>query len=333
MRALLRFAFPCMTIATLLATSVHAQDPARTRYAATNDSVWHDRSPHQVGVAGPPRARIQYLDWGGNGPPLVLLHGWNSNAHVFDDLAPRLSDRFHVIAISLPGFGESDAPAPGYGLDNAADAVATVLDHLHITSATFVGHSFGGWVMTRVAVRMPQRANRLIFLDATFDANASDSIVARRPVARPPLTNVKTKADVMAWLKRNFFGMWTPSLEAEYRGRSPEEAARAQLFQHIFQEARRGPDQWTSIRVPVLAICALATVSSEFPWLSPRDTAYALAQRFVLDERRPFQHAECERFRRTVPRATVLELDGHHYIFEQRQAEVVTAIRTFVSGQ
>ena len=319
-------------IAMLLATSLHAQDPRADR-AATMGSDWHDRSPHRVAVAALPGGQIQYLDWGGKGPPLVLLHGWNSNAHVFDDLAPKLSDRYRVIAISLPGFGQSDAPAPGYGLDEAADAVTGVLDHLHVGSATLVGHSFGGWIMTRIAVRMPRRASRLVFLDAAFDVNASDSIVARRPIARPSLGHVQSQAEVMTWLRRNFLGMWTPSLEAEYRGRSPEESARAALLQHIFQEARRGPDQWTAIRVPVLAICALATVSSEFPWLRSSDSAYARAQRYVVEERRPFQHAECERFRRTVASAVVLELEGHHYIFEQQQAAVVRAIRTFVPSQ
>lgn len=317
---MLRRALLCMTLAVLLAAC----------RAAPSDPGWRDRSPHRVGVAGPPNGRIQYLDWGGNGQPLVLLHGWNSNAHVFDDLAPARSDRFRVIAISLPGFGESDAPAPSYGLDDATDAVAVVLDHLRIGPATIVGHSFGGWVMTRLAVRMPNRASRLVFLDAAFDANASDSIVARRPVTRPPLVNATSQADVITWLRQNFIGMWTPSLEAEYRGRSPDEGARAPLFQHILQEVRRGPEQWTSIRVPVLAICALATVLSEFPWLSPGDTAYARAQRFVLKKRRPLQHSECQRFRRTVPSATVLELDGHHYIFEQREAEVLEAIRAFM---
>ena len=333
MKAPLHLASFCATIAVLLATSLHAQDP-RIRPAATRSAGWHDRSPHRVAMAALPGGQIQYLDWGGKGPPLVLLHGWNSNAHVFDDLAPKLSDRYRVIAISLPGFGQSDVPAPGYGLDEAADAVTGVLDRLHVGPATFVGHSFGGWVMTRIAVRGPLRVSRLIFLDAAFDVNASDSIVARRPIARPSLDYVRSQADVMSWLGRNFFGMWTPSLEAEYRGRSSEESARAALLRRIDQEARSGLDQWTSFRVPVLAICALATVSSEFPWLPPSDSAaYALAQRYVVEERRPFQHAECERFRRTVASAVVLELEGHHYIFEQQQAAVLRAIRTFVPSR
>jgi pimeloyl-ACP methyl ester carboxylesterase len=291
---------------------------------------WRDPSPHRVATIRLPVGRVQYLDWGGTGEPLILLHGWNSNAHVFDDLAPMLADSLHVIAISMPGFGESDAPLTGFGLTDMTDAVIAVMDSLAITHASFAGHSFGGWVLTRLATRHPDRVNKLVYLDAAFDANASDSLVARRPVKRPPLTNVKSQADVIAWLRRDFFGMWTPSLEAEYRGRSADESARATLLQSLFADARRGPEQWADINAPVLAICAMAEVSSEFPWLTPRDSAYDAARRYIDVERRPFQHAECERFRKTVPHATTIELPGHHYIFEQRQSEVIRAMRVFL---
>ena len=299
---------------------------------SSGDSEWRDQSPHRIAFAKLPKGRVQYLDWGGHGPPVVFLHGWNSNAHVFDDIAPLLADTFRVVAISLPGFGQSDAPTAQYGLDDAADAVLGTLDQLHIATASFVGHSFGGWVITRIAVRAPARVHRLVYLDAAFDANASDSLVARRPIKRPPLGPVPSTADVMTWLRRDFFGMWTPSLEAEYRDRSPAEGERATLFKRVFDEARRGPDQWKGIRAPALAICALATVGSEFPWLSASDTAIDRARRYVDEERRPFQHSECLRFAKTVPNASVLELNGHHYIFEQRQAEVVQAMRKFLTA-
>jgi pimeloyl-ACP methyl ester carboxylesterase len=294
---------------------------------------WRDPSPHRVATIRLPVGRVQYLDWGGTGEPLILLHGWNSNAHVFDDLAPQLTDRFHVIAISMIGFGESDAPPREFGLTDAAELVIGLMDSLSIARASFAGHSFGGWVLTRIATRHPGRVNKLVYLDAAFDANASDSLVARRPLKRPPLINAKSQSDVIAWLRRDFFGMWTPSLEAEYRGRSADESARATLLQPLFAEARRGPEHWADINASVLAICALAEVSSEFPWLTPRDSAYELARRYIELERRPFQHAECERFRTTVPRATTIELSGHHYIFEQHQAEVVKAMRTFLMSR
>jgi non-heme chloroperoxidase len=136
--------------------------------------LWHDTSPHRVGFVGPTNRRLQYLDWGGRRRYVVLLHGWNSNAHVFDDLAPRLTDSLRVVALTLPGFGESDAPGSGYSLDAAADAVVAALDSLGIGRASFAGHSFGGWIMSRLATRYPNRVERLIYLDAAFDLAASD---------------------------------------------------------------------------------------------------------------------------------------------------------------
>ncbi|MDB4915393.1 MAG: alpha/beta hydrolase fold protein [Gemmatimonadetes bacterium] len=293
--------------------------------------AWRDTSPHRAGFVGRPGRRIQYLDWGGRGPTLVLLHGWNSNAHVFDDIAPKLTDRFHVVAVSLPGFGESDAPGAGYVLNTAADAVVEALDSLHIAHASFAGHSFAGWILSRLATRHPTRVDRMVYLDAAFDLRGSDSIVKRRPVQRPPMVGITSQADVIAWLRRNFFGTWTPALEGEYRGRSADEEQRAALLKGLTADAEHGPEEWSRIQQPVLAICALATVSSEFPWLSTRDSGYAAARTFVATERRPFQHRECVRFQRTVPRANMLELAGHHYIFVVEQERVLRAMRLFLS--
>ena len=260
----------------------------------------------------------------------MLLHGWSSDAHVFDDIAPRLARRFHVVALSLPGFGASDAPDSAYTLNAAADAVIGALEGLHIERASFAGHSFAGWILSRMATRYPARVNRLIYLDAAFDLRRSDSIVALRPLPRPPTTSLQTRNDVIGWLRRNFFGMWSSALEAEYRGRSEEEAQRAPLLEPIVADARESPEEWQSIEAPVLGICAIATMSSEFPWLSPRDTLFAAARSYVEVVRRPFQHAECARFQRAVPHARTVELQGHHYVFVAHREAVIAAMMRFL---
>ena len=65
---------------------------------------WTDPSPHRVQfdtvAAG---VRLEVLDWGGNGTPLVFLSGLQDVAHGFDDFAPRFTDRFHVLAITRRG--------------------------------------------------------------------------------------------------------------------------------------------------------------------------------------------------------------------------------------
>ena len=124
--------------------------------------------------------------------------------------------------------------------------------------------------------------------------------------------------------------MWSSALEAEYRGRSAEETQRASLLKTIVVDAQASPEEWSSIKAPVLGICAIATVSSEFPWLSPSDSLFANARGYVEVVRQPFQHAECTRFRQTVPHALTIELQGHHYVFVAHRDAVIAAMRTFL---
>jgi pimeloyl-ACP methyl ester carboxylesterase len=294
---------------------------------AAAQAAWHDPSPHRSDFLTVDGARLHFLDWGGRGPLLLLVHGWGSNAHVFDDLAPRLTDRYHVVALTLRGFGQSDTVPRAYSLADYARDLRATLDAFSARRATIAAHSFGGWILSELARESPERIERAVYLDAAFDMRASDSIVARRPIARPPLTNARTPADVMRWLAHDFFGMWTPALEAEYRARPRDEAERAAQLQRVGDEAERATPRWNTLRVPALAICALATTASEFPWLSPRDSGYARARQFVERERRPRQQAECDRFRASAPDHRTLELPGHHYVFIWHPVEVANALR------
>ena len=212
-----------------LRTVALALIPALLSAPSSAQTAWHDPSPHRVGFLSINGARLHYLDWGGHGPVLLLIHGWNSNAHVFDDLAPRLTDRYRVVGLTLRGFGESDTVPGSYSLARYADDLRVLLDSLRVQRATIAAHSFGGWVLTAMARRYPGRIDRAVYLDAAFDMHVSDSIVARRPVRRPALTNVRSSADVMRWLQADFFGLWTPAL----RGRIPRTTTR--------RECTRGP--------------------------------------------------------------------------------------------
>ena len=294
--------------------------------AAHAQPAWHDESPHRAHYLRVNGARLHYLDWGGRGPLLLLIHGWGSNAHVFDDLAPRLTGTYHVVALTLRGFGESDTVPGNYTLARYADDVRATLDSLHAKQSVFAAHSFGGWVLTDLARRYASRVSEAVYLDAAFDMHVSDSIVARRPLKRPPLLNPRTREDVTRWLAADFFGMWTPALEAEYRARPDDEEARAAQLKRVAAEAERASPDWASLPVKAMAICALATTESEFPWLTPASPDYARAKGYVEDERRPRQHAECERFRTSRPGRQTVELPGHHYVFVAHPDEVARAV-------
>src|SRR5678809_378100 len=77
---------------------------------------WKDPSPHTVKfVTVEEGVQLEVLDWGGTGRPLVLLAGLGVTAHAYDDFAPALTARYHVLAITRRAHGRSSTPSTGYG--------------------------------------------------------------------------------------------------------------------------------------------------------------------------------------------------------------------------
>jgi pimeloyl-ACP methyl ester carboxylesterase len=70
-----------------------------------------------------PNVKLEVLDWGGTGRPMVLLAGLGNTAHVFEDLARDLRANYHVYGITRRGFGRSSAPDAGYSADRLGDDV------------------------------------------------------------------------------------------------------------------------------------------------------------------------------------------------------------------
>ncbi len=103
----------------------------------------------------------------GEGPPVLLLHGWPTSSHLWRNVMPALAAAGRsAIAPDLPGFGASAKPpdAP-YTLDYQACALAGFLDTLEVTRTSLVVHDFGGPVGLLWAVRHPDRLERLVILD------------------------------------------------------------------------------------------------------------------------------------------------------------------------
>src|SRR5439155_10404025 len=94
-------------------------------------------------------------------PGLVCLHGVTSNGGRFKHLAERLADRYHVVAPDLRGHGYSDWEPPWDVEAHLADVLESVPDDTRI----WVGHSFGGRLVAELAVREPDRVEKLVLLD------------------------------------------------------------------------------------------------------------------------------------------------------------------------
>jgi 3-oxoadipate enol-lactonase len=110
--------------------------------------------------------QIAYDDNGGDGPPVVLAHGFLMDRSMFDPQVAALRDRYRVITWDERGVGETiDDGRPFTYWDLAADCIA-LLDHLGIGSAIIGGMSQGGFISLRVALTAPDRVRALILLDS-----------------------------------------------------------------------------------------------------------------------------------------------------------------------
>jgi 3-oxoadipate enol-lactonase len=108
----------------------------------------------------------------GNSIRLLLLHGIGSNSRSFRLQLDALADHFDLVAWDAPGYGDSDNPPPDFGLDDFADAAASLLDGLEWPSAHVLGHSFGGVVAQRLYQRHAARVSSLILSDTNAGSGA-----------------------------------------------------------------------------------------------------------------------------------------------------------------
>ena len=99
---------------------------------------------------------------GGDGPPLVLVHGLGGAASNWTELAPRLAGRHRLLVPDLPGHGGSSALPAVSGLEPYADRVALVAEREGLLPAPFVGHSLGGTVVLRLALRRPRDVRAIV---------------------------------------------------------------------------------------------------------------------------------------------------------------------------
>ena len=114
------------------------------------------------GFAHGPDGNIEYME-GGAGPVLVLLHPAPASCAAFEEAIPLLEDDFRVIAMSQPGFGESDAPPASYTtVYEYARAVTWLLDGLRIERASVLGSLTSALTALEVAASWPERVEKLV---------------------------------------------------------------------------------------------------------------------------------------------------------------------------
>ena len=145
---------------------------------ATPETEWRHASTHSTQFVTVDRdVKLEVLDWGGSGRPVLLLAGGGNTAHVFDSLASKLAASYHVYGLTRRGFGLSSTPPSGYGADRLGDDVLEVIDFLKLSKPILIGHSIAGEELSSIGSRHPDKVAGLIYVDAGASFAYYDSTV------------------------------------------------------------------------------------------------------------------------------------------------------------
>jgi pimeloyl-ACP methyl ester carboxylesterase len=314
---------------------------------ATKDTAWAlpvDPTSHVVQfVTVEPGVKLEVLDWGGQGRPLVFLAGLGDTAHVFDNFAPKFTSRYHVYGITRRGFGASSYPTPdreNYSSDRLGDDVLAVLATLNLQKPVLIGHSIAGEELSSISSRHPEKVSGLIYLDPGYSAFYT------RSLGDTQLDMLETRDKIEQLLPYDPTGQKQPieallttlpqlekDLQKELKMKQaiPPQASNAPspsspqprstgAFFAIFNEEQK----YTRITTPCLAIFAVPHDGA-----FPTDPAHhAAAAAFELQRSTDMSNA----FETGVPSAKVVRLrNANHYLFRSNEAEVFDAMNVFLS--
>lgn len=157
--------------------------------AATGAPLWFQTNIGQPGTSihTPVKERLVHmLAWNwerAHLPTLMLVHGFGAHAHWWSYLAPFFSDKFRVLALDLPGMGDSEPPLT-YTPDCFANAIVGCIEKHDLQPATIVGHSFGGAQSLRAMAMSPQLFSHGIVVDSNV-----------RLPPDPPIRNLQPKGE------------------------------------------------------------------------------------------------------------------------------------------
>jgi pimeloyl-ACP methyl ester carboxylesterase len=294
---------------------------ADSDYGRRGRSEWLDfpweRHQHRMRIDG---RDANFVD-AGEGPAVIFVHGLGASWQSWLENIPEFSRDRRVVAMDLPGFGCSDLPEHDISIEHYADWTFRLLDELGIERGTIVGNSMGGFIAADMAIRRPDRVQRLALVSAAVFwqeyrraqplvelARRSDAIVAR---ALTRVTDdVATRPRLRAWALATA-GFRYPHL------------IERQLAHELVRSARR-----TDGYLPALEALADFPLEEELPKIS----CPALIVWGAQDTLVPVKDAK--RLEALIPdsRRVVFERTGHVAMLE-RPERFNTLLRAFLDEE
>ena len=331
------------SILFLVALGVFGASSVAPRPVGQSAAEWRDPSPHQVRwTTVDSSVRLEVLDWGGSGPPLVLL-GCYLTAHVHDAFAPKLTDQFHVYGVTRRGIGKSDKPTTGYSVQRSANDVLEVLDSLNLQRSRLVGTSCAGQILTLFASQHSDRLRGLVYIDGATDptTSASDPPMPDPTTLPGPITPPApdfTSFEALRNSRQRDQGFSLPETELrQQNAANPDGSVGRSLMsleirRAITVDARIKPD-YSRICVPVLA---LYQSQGPFEQVAARYVIRNEQERAALRQQYAATRALYDRWqgdlRAAVPTARIVELPtANPFMFLSAEADVLREIRAFAA--
>jgi pimeloyl-ACP methyl ester carboxylesterase len=301
---------------------------------------WIDPSSARARFIGVPgqggkAVRLEVIDWGGRGPALILLAGLGESGRIYNDLAPRLTDRFRVIALTRRGHGASShADSSSYVLDTLVGDIRAVMDSFRLNRASLIGHSIAGAEITRFAARWPERTDKLVYLDASHDFAGVDSVLSANPAWPPGFSPpTGTAGDTLnaarAWSKRYRFGYWSDALESGFlRAREPDPAATSVLL----RDATLHPKEYRAVQASALAITPRYTMQQWYFYLDPvaDSVKWKGGEHWLTAVLLPWLDRGRLRYRREMAHGRTIEFESDHHVFNSHPERTLREMRSFL---
>jgi len=250
---------------------------------------------------------------------VILLAGLGNDAHVFDEIAPLLTDKFHVIGLTRRGFGETERPAANYETATRVEDIRAFMDAMKITRADLVGHSLAGDEMTLFAATYPQRVIKMVYLDAANDRRKNFSCTNGQPGGMPAsfMRIVGEALNCPGWEKIVATDM------------PPADMVKVQVS--IMRSASKFQPDYTKIKTPSLAI--YSDIDLPEPVGKLDEETKKKFDVWWKDNGAPIFRAGVEQFRKDMKNGQVVEIKGAtHYVFVgQYKDHVIKLMRDFLA--
>ncbi len=125
------------------------------------------------------RGKRLFFQTAGNGPAIVLLHGFLESSAIWKNYLRRLSESFTVLAIDLPGHGQSEVISEVHSMDLMADALYHVMQVTGIRTGILTGHSMGGYIALAFAGKHPRQTRGIVLFHSHAGADSPEARLNR----------------------------------------------------------------------------------------------------------------------------------------------------------